>query len=254
MYTNTQRRLYPEPPITPGVVVYHASVLFDSNRRPLYNFIYRPERCWVDSNAVIQIAIGPMLFVFAHFIAHLLGLCLTDVVCAVTIDPRVINNYIHYIMWDEIAYPFPNFNSCTECITLDISLPHDDVIKWKHFQRYWPFVRGIHRSRVNSPHNMYTPVTRSFDVFFDLRLNKRLSKQSWGWWFETPPRQLWRHCNDLVLGHLQVIDRVGTIWVYFVGSVSKCSNLSLTCCIIYRVRVSSNTSRVDCISPEIEKK
>ena len=31
------------------------------------------------------------------------------------------------------------------------------------------------------------PVTRSFDVFFDLRLNKRLSKQSWGWWF---------HCNE----------------------------------------------------------
>ena len=29
------------------------------------------------------------------------------------------------------------------------------------------------------------PVTRSFDVFFDLQLNKRLSKQSWGWWFET---------------------------------------------------------------------
>ena len=39
------------------------------------------------------------------------------------------------------------------------------------------------------------PVTRSFDVFFDLRLNKRLSKQSWGWWFETPSRSLWRHCN-----------------------------------------------------------
>ena len=35
---------------------------------------------------------------------------------------------------------------------------HDDVIKWKHFPRYWPFVWGIH------------PV--SFDVFFDLRLNK----------------------------------------------------------------------------------
>ena len=29
---------------------------------------------------------------------------------------------------------------------------HDDVIKWKHFSRYWPFVRGIHRSPVNSPH------------------------------------------------------------------------------------------------------
>ena len=29
---------------------------------------------------------------------------------------------------------------------------HDDVIKWKHFPRYWPFVRGIHQSPVNSPH------------------------------------------------------------------------------------------------------
>ena len=29
---------------------------------------------------------------------------------------------------------------------------HDDVIKWKHFPRYWPFDRGIHRSPVNSPH------------------------------------------------------------------------------------------------------
>ena len=38
------------------------------------------------------------------------------------------------------------------------------------------------------------PVTRSFDVFFDLRLNKRLVKPSWSWWFETPSRLLWRHC------------------------------------------------------------
>ena len=38
-------------------------------------------------------------------------------------------------------------------------------------------------------------VTRSFDVFFDLRPNKRLSKQWWGWWFETLSCSLWRHCN-----------------------------------------------------------
>ena len=38
------------------------------------------------------------------------------------------------------------------------------------------------------------PVARS-SVFFDLRLNKRLSKQSWGWWFETLSRPLWRHRN-----------------------------------------------------------
>ena len=39
------------------------------------------------------------------------------------------------------------------------------------------------------------PVTRSFDVFFDLRLNKRLSKQWWCWWFETLSWPLWRHRN-----------------------------------------------------------
>ena len=174
------------------------------------------------------------------------------------------------------------------------NLRHDDVIKWKYFPRYWPFVRGIHWWPVNSPHRgqwrgdlmfylicawiwchqwclewldalrwryaktfhtiynnvsafqkvlfksqtpniphpllaVYTdgfawwrhqmgtvsvllaicagnspvpgefpaqrPVTRNFDVFFDLRLNKRLSKQSRGWWFETLSRPLWRHCN-----------------------------------------------------------
>ena len=40
------------------------------------------------------------------------------------------------------------------------------------------------------------PVTRSFDVFFDLRLNKRLSKQSQGWWFETLSWSLWRQSNE----------------------------------------------------------
>ena len=39
------------------------------------------------------------------------------------------------------------------------------------------------------------PVTRSFGVFFDLRLSKRLGKQSWGWWIWTPLPSLWRHCN-----------------------------------------------------------
>ena len=39
------------------------------------------------------------------------------------------------------------------------------------------------------------PVTRSFDVFFDLRLNTRLSKQLRRRWFKTPSRSLWRHCN-----------------------------------------------------------
>ena len=46
------------------------------------------------------------------------------------------------------------------------------------------------------------PVMRSFDVFFDLCLNK----QSWGWWFETPSRQLWRHCNGIPKSYLTLTD------------------------------------------------
>ena len=40
------------------------------------------------------------------------------------------------------------------------------------------------------------PVMRSFEIFFDLRLNKRLSKQSRRWWYVTPSRSVWRHCHD----------------------------------------------------------
>ena len=55
------------------------------------------------------------------------------------------------------------------------------------------------------------PVTWSFDVFFHLRLNKRLSKQSWGWWFETPSRPLWRHCNAYSI----FISKITRAWYMF---------------------------------------
>ena len=54
------------------------------------------------------------------------------------------------------------------------------------------------------------PVTRSFDTFFDLRLNKQLSKQSWGWWFEMLSHPLWRHCNDYTFDFPAVSDHPNT--------------------------------------------
>ena len=53
-------------------------------------------------------------------------------------------------------------------------------------------------SSVTDEFSAQRPVTRSFDVFFDLLLNKRMSKQWWGLWFETPSHPLWRHCNDVL--------------------------------------------------------
>ena len=49
-----------------------------------------------------------------------------------------------------------------------------------------------------------SPVTRSFDVFFDLRPNKRLTKQSWGCWSETPSCSLWRQCDAYIEGRGEV--------------------------------------------------
>ena len=50
-------------------------------------------------------------------------------------------------------------------------------------------------SQVTSEFHSLRPVTPSFDVFFDLPPNKRLSKQCCGWWFEMPSRLFWHHCN-----------------------------------------------------------
>ena len=56
------------------------------------------------------------------------------------------------------------------------------------------------------------PVTRSF-VYFDLRPNKRLSKQSWGWWFETLSCSLWRHRN--AVEHFKFREKWKYISVFF---------------------------------------
>ena len=88
------------------------------------------------------------------------------------------------------------------CLQPCFLIVHDDVIKWKHFSRYWPFVRG--NSPVPGEFLTQRPVTRSFDVFFDLRLNKRLSKQSWGWWLETLSHA--RH-DVIVMSWLAVISQ-----------------------------------------------
>ena len=61
------------------------------------------------------------------------------------------------------------------------------------------------------------PMTRSFDVFFYLRLEKRLSKQSWDWWFDMPSRSLWRHCN----GFRQ--EQEGPDWWYLNIFFIKCT-------------------------------
>ena len=85
------------------------------------------------------------------------------------------------------------------------------------------------------------PVTRSFDVFFDLRLNKRLSKQSRRRWFEMPSRSLWRHRNvpyictpgsfmDLLThrGRDEMADTLQTIFSYAFHEKKNCILFQIT--------------------------
>ena len=71
---------------------------------------------------------------------------------------------------------------------------HDDVIKWKQFPRYWLFLRGIHRSPLNSPCKGQWRGAVMFSLIC-VWIN-RTGKQWWGWWFETPSHPLWRHSNE----------------------------------------------------------
>ena len=74
-----------------------------------------------------------------------------------TFNPEMgkLSTYWSIIKVSQRDYLKMNSTPCLlihEKALLIIPFDHDDVIKWKHFPRYWPFVRGIHRSPVNSPH------------------------------------------------------------------------------------------------------
>ena len=69
---------------------------------------------------------------------------------------------------------------------------------WRHQMETFSALLAICAGNSPVPGEFPTqrPVMRSFDVYFDLSPNKRLSKQLWGWWFETQSRPLWRHRNE----------------------------------------------------------
>ena len=83
----------------------------------------------------------------------------------------------------------------------DGTLKHTDRTWWRHQMETFSALLALYAG--NSPVTGEFPsqrlVTRGFEAFSDLRLNKRLSKQSRRRWFETPSRPFWRHCNEMSL-------------------------------------------------------
>ena len=83
---------------------------------------------------------------------------------------------------------------------------HDDVIKWKHFPRYWPFRWGIHRSPVNSPHKGQRRGALMFPLIC-VWVNGWVNNREAG-----DLRRYHAHYDVTVMIHLKMITPGSTLW------------------------------------------
>ena len=124
-----------------------------------------------------------------------------------------MNFFHHFIIRIMSLAVYSTVISTLKCIdeipAIWMTYLHDDVIKGKHFPRYWPFVRWL-------------PHTKASDAelwcFFDLRLNKRLSKQ----WYHFNIRIMSLAVYSIVMSTLKCIDAIPAIWMtYLHDDVNK---------------------------------
>ena len=108
------------------------------------------------------------------------------------------------IMWSTWGPPGPHVGSihigwCVLWQGSFVKCTHVQKSWWRHEMETFSALLAIcaGNSHVPGKFPAQRQVTRNFDVFFDLRPNKRLSKQPRGWWFETSSWPLWRHRNVL---------------------------------------------------------
>ena len=128
-------------------------------------------------------------FKFDAFSTHLYTI--DDFFCTFSQCSILIRKYILFChrLGEKLSFPNAPLNSW-----------------WRHQKETFSALRpfSVGNSQVTGEFPSQRPVTRSFDIFFALRLNKRLSKQWWGWWFETLLHPLWRHC-DVVISLINTI-------------------------------------------------
>ena len=127
-----------------------------------------------------------------------------------------------------------SYHPCGDSVALSRLVPvHDEVIKWKIFRVTGPLWGE------STSHRWIDLTKTSFDVFFDMRRNKRLNKQSRSRWFGTPSHSSWRHCNVpptehngdaglLVKGRADLIWKRSSYWLYLITKAWwRCSNKAI---------------------------
>ena len=137
---------------------------------------------WWPTESITELNGWPEVWI--RFIVTKVYVCLND--------SRFDYHMVNFMVITYYKFTTPVFETI---MRIDFSV----IAWWRHQMETFSAVLAL--SARNSPVTgelpAQRPVTRSFDVFFHLCLNKRLSKQSRGWWFETPSCSLWRHCNGM---------------------------------------------------------
>ena len=163
-----------------------------------------------------------------YFVLNSTAICFGSkwqLVCTTQVWPLICEKPLRESMMTKIysaMYSIPkqqwvrgtvyDYWNCNEIIIPSRWRPfHDDVIKWKHFPRYWPFVRGIHRSPVNSPHKGQWRGALMFSLICT-RINGWVN-QWWGWRFETQSFPLWRHRNAVTDCSAQKTPVISDLWL-----------------------------------------
>ena len=147
-----------------------------TKKQNIYISIPNPGIKLIPFHTLVKLTTSPILFL--------------GVSCATQMDGRTINsvripNKICLSPLDIVQYN-------------DMRRWQDDYIPWwRHpLETFYVLLAlGAGNWLVTAEFPAQRPVTRGFHVFFDLCLNKRVSKQSWGWCFQAPSRPLRRHCN-----------------------------------------------------------
>ena len=144
-------------------------LLYTYERNPTFSYIpkvaalYDTPRTLAMNLVTRATTIDPRIFVTFCTVVYMNMGGISWMYCLNTWKPALIKNpssasteyicvyYIHHIIFFcRLFIARCHQNTGGDATYFHFS--HDDVIKWKHFLRYWPFVWGIHRSRGNSPH------------------------------------------------------------------------------------------------------
>ena len=115
----------------------------------------------------------------------------------------VKTKHTHIYIYTNVNHMYIHVHTYTHTL-LNACISHQYLLTWwRHQMETFSALLAICAGNSPVPGEFPTqrPVTRSFDIYFDLSPNKQLSKQLWGWWFETQSRPLWRHRNERCISH-----------------------------------------------------